>query len=446
MTNAATVSRFQAVDLLAGWLNTPRGHAPSPVDWPDMAWTVILQEAVNHGVHLLLHEAWCLDGPAPAGLPAYVGRWLAREATNNKERNRRLLDELAAVLNAAAGARIPVMPFKGAALIGRAGLYPCAAVRPLADLDLLIQPPDLPGMQAVLARLGYTEEPRATWKHRSFIQPGNRAVVSISASDPDNPRRIEVHTALAEDFLGLRLDLTGPAWASSATGSLAHAPAQLLAPAVLFLHIAAHASQDVWERKARLVQLVDLRRLAAMLTPADWAVVGGAGPAAQPALVSEPRLVLPAFLQLERTFRGTLPVTVTARLASQVAPELVAWLVDTPLAAVSLSNDAPRRLTDALRWTRTPRERLVALRRLAFPDRYELLAKDAPHLVNTPFYPLAYLLHLRFLALWLLRRVRPHGQRQFMSVRQQQLDALGAAILAEAGREFHAQCDPEQKT
>jgi hypothetical protein len=324
------------------------------------------------------------------------------------------------------------MPFKGAALIGGGGIYPRLAARPLADLDLLIDSQYLAGMQAVLQRLGYEEEPRATWKHLSFVKPGNRTALSISASDPDNPRRIELHIALVEDFLGLRLDLTVPAWASSRAGTLAGAPAQILAPSVLFLHIAAHASQDIWERKARLLQLVDLRRLAGTLSAAEWATISGTHSSGYSGRVSEPRLVLPALLQLERTFPGTLPVTVTARLASQVDPQLVAWLVDTPLAAVSLSNDAPRRLADNLRWTRTTRERLVAVRRLVFPDRYELLAKDAPQLVNTPFYPLAYLLHLRFLALWLLRRVRPHGQRQFMSVRQQQLDALGAAIQAEA--------------
>ncbi len=420
MNSAVAVSHFQAVELLAGWLNDPAGRPPVLPAWSVATWTVLLQEAVNHGVHLLLHEAWCLDGPAPAGLPAYVGRWLAREARNNGERNQRLLGELGAALHAAAAAGIPVMPFKGAVLIGRRGVYPRPAVRPLADLDLLIHAADLAGMQAVLRRLGYDEEPRATWKHCTFVQPGNRTAVSISASDPDNPRRIELHTALAEDFLGLRLDLTSPAWKSSHTGTLAGAPAWLPTPALLFLHIAAHASQDIWERKARLLQLVDLRRLAGTLNAAEWAMVCGAPSSGHPGLVSEPRLVLPAFMQIERTFPNTLPVTVTARLASQVE------------AAVSLSNDAPRRLADNLRWTRTPRERLVAVRRLVFPDRYELLAKDAPQLVNTPFYPLAYLLHLRFLALWLLRRVRPHGQRQFMSVRQQQLDALGAAIQAEA--------------
>lgn len=432
MNGALAVSRFQAVDLLTSWLNDPACRTPALPAWSVATWTVVLQEAVNHGVHLLLHEAWCLDGPAPSGLPGYVGRWLAREAQNNAVRNQRLLDELGAVLHAAAAAGIPIMPFKGAALIGRRGVYPRPAARPLADLDLLIHPADLAAMQAVLNRLGYDEEPRATWKHRTFVKPNNRTAVSISASDPDNPRRLELHTALAEDFLGLRLDLTSPAWATSRAGTLAGAPAQLLAPAVLFLHVAAHASQDIWERKARLLQLVDLHRLAGTLNAAEWATISAASSPGNPGRVSEPRLVLPALLQLERTYPGTLPVTVTARLASQVDPALVAWLVDTPLAAVSLSNDAPRRLADNLRWTRTPRERLVAVRRLIFPDRYELLAKDAPQLVNTPFYPLAYLLHLRFLAVWLLRRVRPHGQRQFMSVRQQQLDALGAAIQAEA--------------
>ncbi len=435
MNDTTSISRFQAVDLLAGWLSDEASRTTALPAWPAATWTVILQEAVNHGVHLLLYEAWYLQGPAPTGLPGYVTRWLAREADNNSVRNQRLLHELADVLHLAAAVGIPIVPFKGAALIGCTRIYPHPAVRPLADLDLLIQPSDLAGMQAILDRLGYEEELRATWKHHSFVKPGNRTAVSISASDPDNPRRIELHTALAEDFLGLRLDLTAPAWATSRVAVLAGEPAQLLAPAVLFLHIAAHASQDVWERKARLLQLVDLRRLAATLHTADWAMVSGAGATARSGLVIEPRLVLPAFLQLERTFHGTLPVTVTARLASQVDPQLVAWLVDTPLSVVSLSNDAPRRLADNLRWTRTPRERLVAVRRLVFPDRYELLAKDAPQLVNTPFYPLAYLLHLRFLAQWFLRRLRPHGQRQFMTVRQQQLDDLSAAIQAEVVRE-----------
>lgn len=428
-------------------------HAPAPPQDMNTAgaaepssladWTIIIQEAVRHGVHLLLAE----QGPALSA-PNYVMRWLAAETAANARRNALLSAELNAIL--AAAAQVELIPFKGAHFLLEPRSYPRPEVRPLADLDLLARPAQIADLRRVLKELGYDEEPRTTWKHLSFVKPGNRQMASFSAGDPNNPRRVEIHTALSEDFLGLRLDLTAAAWAHSQPAGAA--PARRLPTWLLFLHLAAHASQDVWERKARLLHLADLQRVWQQFTRSEIGIIAGAcgapdrwfeaqGLPLDDHLTAarlgvarlEPRLLLPGLTLLESAFPAALPAGLTTALAAPLQPALRAWLSRLDLAEVSLSNPAPRRLTDNLRWTNGPIERLRALRRLLLPDRYGLLGSRFPRLVSSPFYPLAYPLHLAFLGGWLLRRLRRRGQRADGSLHQRMLDDLARRLTAEAG-------------
>lgn len=460
--NQATLSRATAVSRLMRWLGAaarPPAPAPQQVDATGAErpfsladWTVILQEAVRHGVHLLLAE----HGQTIAA-PDYVMRWLAAETAANARRNDLLAAELSAILVGAAAAQVELIPFKGAHFLLERRSYPRPEIRPLADLDLLARPRQIPALRKVMQALGYSEESRVTWKHLSFIKPDNRQLASFSAGDPNNPRRVEVHSALAEDFLGLRLDLTTAAWGHSQPMEMEMemdaASVRLLPPWLLFLHLAAHASQDVWERKARLLQQADLQRVWQQLTHPDIAIIGGAcaAPAAwfdaqglsardraAASLVGvarlEPRLLLPSLTLLETAFPGALPPGLTAALAAPLPPALRAWLQHLSLAEVSLSNPAPRRLADNLRWTHGPAERLGALRRLLLPDRFGLLGNRFPRLVSSPLYPLAYPLHLVFLGGWLQRRLRRHGQRADGSLHQRMLDDLAHSLAAEANR------------
>ena len=122
----------------------------------------------------------------------------------------------------------------------------------------------------------------------------------------------------------------------------------------------------------------------------------------------------------------------TVALGARLQPDLLAWLQQISLADVSLSNPAPRRLADNLRWAQTPAERLGALRRLLLPDRYGLLGNRFPRLVSSPLFPLAYPLHLVFLGGWLQRRVQRRGQRVGGSFHQRMLDALAHSLATEA--------------
>ncbi|WP_423225979.1 nucleotidyltransferase family protein [Candidatus Amarolinea aalborgensis] len=456
--NQAVVSRAAAVGLLTHWLRA----APCPPSWPapPMAaasadrpftladWTVILQEAVRHGVHLLLAE----HGQEIAA-PDYVMRWLAAEASANERRNDRLATELVAILRGSASAGIELIPLKGAHLLLEPRGYPQPQLRPLADLDLLAPPGQVRTLRLVMQRQGYIEEPRTTWKHLNFIKPDNTRISSFSAGDPDNPRRVEVHLALAEDFLGLRLDLTALAWKHGAPGAMGSVPVRMLPSWLFFLHLAAHASQDVWERKARLLQVTDLQRVwkqlsreevaligAACGAPAAWFAalnVSGESPSAENILGGarlEPRLLLPALMLVESVFPDARLRGLTVALGARLQPGLRAWLQQISLADVSLSNPAPRRLADNLRWAQTPAERLGALRRLLLPDRYGLLGNRFPRLVSSPLFPLAYPLHLVFVGGWLQRRMRPRGQRAGGAFHQRMLDALAHSLAAEAAK------------
>ena len=148
----ATLSRAAAVALLMRWLGGAGQDALAAADGPlsQANWTVIVQEAVRHGVHLLLAERWQTTTAAPD----YVMRWLAAETAANARRNERLHAELSAILHGAAAQGIELIPFKGAHLLLDRHGYPRPEVRPLADLDLLAQSAQIPALRLLMLRLG----------------------------------------------------------------------------------------------------------------------------------------------------------------------------------------------------------------------------------------------------------------------------------------------------
>jgi len=214
---------------------------------------------------------------------------------------------------------------------------------------------------------------------------------------------VEVHTKLAEDFLGLRWDFTDLAWQTSHNGPILGTTAYLLPPWLLLLHVAAHASQDILERKARYVQLWDMAKVAGKLGAEDWQMIRTE--------IAEPRLLLPAFVLAGKAFPNAFPPDLTGQLAAESGRRLASWVMKADIARCSLCNPQPRRLMDNLCWVRTAEEGARTLRRLVAPGRWEMLAGRYPRLANSRFYPLGYLLYFGFLASWLVRRLSLHRQR-----------------------------------
>ena len=138
-------------------------------------------------------------------------------------KNLMLFADLAKIVVAAQTAGWPVIPLKGAFLAE--AVYGDIALRPMADLDLLVKPADLPRAIETLRRLGYESE-----------QPFDPVAQQAGFQDMPPMRRpggamVELHWTLVTPLCGARIDeheLEG-IWCRAAPATIAGAPALALA-------------------------------------------------------------------------------------------------------------------------------------------------------------------------------------------------------------------------
>ncbi len=109
------------------------------VDWgayTPQEWALFARMAEAEGVAPLIHYTFQGAG-YPAGIPDETRQSLALAYYSTAAHNALLFRELERILAAlAAGAEIPVIVLKGAALAQT--VYPDPALRPMGDLDLLV--------------------------------------------------------------------------------------------------------------------------------------------------------------------------------------------------------------------------------------------------------------------------------------------------------------------
>ena len=301
-----------------------------------------------HG--LAPHLARALPGSpvADAAQPATLD-WLAGQADLNGRRIRRMHDELAAILAAAAVAGVEVMPLKGAILTTLPGADP--GRRPMADLDLLVRPVDRLRMSVVLEGLGYRREPGDAPHptHDVFLDPGGSRTPH-PGEHPDDPRRIEVHVEVKRHLWGWATDddLTETLWSGARPGQVLGQPATLPEPRALLAHLAIHATSDLLVGRGRLVQWLDLGALA----------FGSAALAGMP----HPRLAYPSLRLAQRALPRTVAVAEVdlAPLERAVPARLVRWAGTVPFDSrcgltTGRRPDAPASL--GARWERWRPER-----------------------------------------------------------------------------------------
>jgi hypothetical protein len=256
-------------EAVIGWLTNP---APSALaaqvaGWDDDAWAAARWAIQVHGIAPLLHRA-IEQWPDADALHPRLRAYLAEQHRLTSERAALLLQELAEILVACREAGITVLPLKGALLATR--YYPEPGLRSMGDLDLLARPEDEARTLDLLVRLGYQPLARS-WKHILLARPeGRGAVVSWEGDHPANPRSLDLHTRLGEQFWGLRYDLTQEVWAGSEPGTLLGVETRLLGPAALLHHLALHASSDTIARRLRLLHLYDITLVARALDTAGW--------------------------------------------------------------------------------------------------------------------------------------------------------------------------------
>ena len=366
----------QAVEGLAAWVLQPEQPPAAAAGWPAAAWETFGIAAYLHGVLPLL---WAM--PWRTQLPLPVQQTVESGYRANALRNERLLADLTRVLAALAAAGIPAMPLKGSLLL-EDNVYGDASLRALHDLDVLVPPEHLIPATQALQTIGYRIENR-TWRHIVLHPPGAATIVSWTQDHPDNPRYLDLHSHVREEFRGASYDLTALLWQHARPRSFLGATAWTPARAALLPHLAVHASISLLERLLRLLHLVDL----VMLTQGSTADLVADG--LTPLRADGARFLYPALGLLAHYRPQSLLAPPTARLAGQVHAPLRAWLRASRLSNRTFGAEAMAPPGEMLRvWPRNRREQLLAVRRTIFHSRSELAALY-PRLSASPFFWLA---------------------------------------------------------
>ena len=157
---ANTAYRFLQLCLRSWWDATALPAALALRDQGSLDWDDLLSFANEEGLAPLLYEIVRRQPLALA--PAPVVQALEQSYQQTAIYNALLSLALSDVLRWLTAARIPVIVLKGAAL-GET-LYDNPALRPIADIDLLLRPDDVPAACQLLAEQGYhrlDSEPQA---------------------------------------------------------------------------------------------------------------------------------------------------------------------------------------------------------------------------------------------------------------------------------------------
>ncbi|HEU5100733.1 MAG TPA: nucleotidyltransferase family protein [Roseiflexaceae bacterium] len=174
-----------------------------------------------------------------AGRAPIPGAWLARAQRRyyaTMMRNTALADQLLRVLTAFRQAGLAALPVKGVVLAET--LYGSLALRPLGDLDVLVNPHDLPAARAALGALGFfqADEPGYENAYHPYHDP------PYYLKTEGGTICLELHWGLwANHFFQLATDAL---WRRAVSARIHGADVSILSPEDTLLHLAIHRSRS----------------------------------------------------------------------------------------------------------------------------------------------------------------------------------------------------------
>jgi hypothetical protein len=323
MTAVSDCDALGAAELLLRVLDDAGADAPASLR-PEQ-WESVERAALEHGLAPLLHrhlEARRGGGTAP---PAAVACRLRDVHVHSVLRSTAVRAALAELLRTLRGAGVDVIVLKGACLAG--DVYGETALRPMADVDLLVRREDLGRTSALLASIGYASASgaQAEGHHHlpAFVKPGAIPV--------------EVHWSPAR--LGLAADAFGDVWNDAGPAVVAGVEVLVLRPEALLHHLCVHLAHGhrFW---VPLLHLHDLAAVARRYPDLDWGRLEAIGRAHGSARFVYAALALAARAFPSRFSPGTRAHI--ARLAHDAEDDRVVALVWEAL--VAPTRDFPRLL------------------------------------------------------------------------------------------------------
>jgi len=220
-----------------------------------------------------------------------------------------------------------------------------AACRVGTDLDLLVDPIQLPAARGVLRSLGYREESRPRIPTRSAWYPGGSPThpVSLELAHADNPWSVDLHCSLERRyFRGLSVSVDHTTLARRRLTIAGHT-AMVLDDPHLIAHLALHGSRELgFPQVIRVVELIAVIRQASV-SPRFW-------PETHAYLTAQQlyRFVAPMFVLAEEAVPGIVAVPVLHGCRAALTARWRRWL-DYVLAH-GLSRPHQRTLDERLVW------------------------------------------------------------------------------------------------
>jgi hypothetical protein len=235
----------QAVSLwLSDLLRVDGGPQESTFeDRPDLSpgdWETIVRLSKRHGLLPLLYHHLKAFGLA-SRVPGSVWQELRQAYRYNAARNATLGHALEEVLAGLESAGMPVIVLKGAHLAHV--VYDSIALRSMGDVDLLVRRQDLLAVAERFSTLGYTPL-QGTWQQAAALD-----VHSLPVFTRRNAPGFELHWHIVRLISPDRrmttpfhIDLDG-LWARAQPATIAGAPALVLSPEDLLLHLCVHLAE-----------------------------------------------------------------------------------------------------------------------------------------------------------------------------------------------------------
>jgi hypothetical protein len=332
-------------ERLAHELGCPTLETP---DWSEFEWRAARAAVAIHGVGPLL--ASTLRWRGPPGWQAFLGE----QRAHTEERHARM-QKLAQIIDQRAReAGIPMVALKGAALHALGFYNP--GDRPMADLDYLVEEPDMAGASKLIEAQSFHEELHC-WRNRIFKADG--ATARGLGEHRDNHIKIELHWRIRE-LLPLEVtDISEVVYPPEPRAGLHPYPSM----AALLMHLVLQAAGSMTSGEVRLMHLHDLALVCDRMQPGDWETILRHGERGNRA----PWWFLPPLQLASRYYANRVPSAVLLDLQRSCPARLRRFSASRSLTDLSLSSVWIRAFP-GLGWSRSLRESARYMLKRVYPD------------------------------------------------------------------------------
>lgn len=264
---ASGAQRRRPEEALLLWCASPAARATraaplTALVHQDLDWAALIRMAQWHGLLPLLYTQ--LQTTCPDAVPAALWQPLRARFEANAAHNLRLTAALLALLREFARHGVPVVPFKGPVLAATA--YHNLALRQFGDLDLLVQPQDMPRVKALLLDCGYQPALALTPTQEAAMLPWYNERTFLH---PDTRVALDVHWSLHRHFWPTPHD-PASLWERLVPVTLGGQEVWTFTPEDTLVVLCGHGARHVWYR---LLWLSDIAWLLEATPHLDWARV-----------------------------------------------------------------------------------------------------------------------------------------------------------------------------